>query len=204
MKLLIIDNYDSFTYNLVQYFGEIGVCYENGLQVIRNDQWTVDEVIAYNPDALVLSPGPNTPDESGICLDLVSRFWGKVPIFGVCLGLQVIVQAMGGKIVRAQKVMHGKLSKIEHDGKGVFVKLSSPLTMTRYHSLIAEAESMPSCLEVSSRVLDGDEIMAVRGLVSPMVEAVQFHPESILSEHGKDMLANFLLHVPAWQQEKIH
>lgn len=195
MKLLIIDNYDSFTYNLVQYFGEIGAHADNGLQVIRNDQWSLDEVEAYQPDALVLSPGPATPDESGICLELVRRFWGKIPLFGVCLGLQVMVQAMGGQIVRAPRVMHGKLSKIDHDGQGVFAHLPSPLTMTRYHSLIAEAASMPDCFTISARVLDGEEIMAVRGLTSPMVEAVQFHPESILSEHGKDMLATFVSHV---------
>ena len=191
MKLLLIDNYDSFTYNLVQYFGELGLQPDTGLQVIRNDQWTVDQVIRFAPDGIVISPGPGTPDTSGICLELVARLWGVMPIFGVCLGLQSIVQAMGGTIVRAPRVMHGKLSSIEHDGKGIFTGLPSPLKMTRYHSLIAG--KVPDSIEISARVVGGDEVMAIRGRVSPVVEAVQFHPESILSEYGKDMLETFLL-----------
>ena len=184
--LLLIDNYDSFTYNLVQYLGELGA----DVHVCRNDAVTLDQVAAWEPERIVISPGPCTPNEAGISVELVRRFAGKVPILGVCLGHQAIGQAFGGRIVRARRVMHGKLSPVEHGGRGVFAGLPSPLTVTRYHSLAIDEETMPACLEVTARADDG-EVMAVRHRSFP-VEGVQFHPEAILTEHGHALLRNFL------------
>ena len=185
--LLLIDNYDSFTYNLAQYLGELGA----DVAVYRNDAITVSEIDAWQPAQIVISPGPCTPSEAGISIETVRRFAGRIPILGVCLGHQAIGQAFGGRIVRARAVMHGKLSAVAHDGRGVFAGLPSPLTVTRYHSLAIERASLPSCLEVTA-TSDGDgEIMGVRHR-SLAVEGVQFHPEAILSEHGHDVLRNFL------------
>ncbi len=189
--ILMIDNYDSFTYNLVQYLGELGA----EVEVYRNDQITVDEVAAKQPTHIVLSPGPCTPNEAGICLELIDRLKGQMPIFGVCLGYQAIGQAFGGKVVRAREVMHGKVSPIHHSGAGVFQGLPSPYTATRYHSLIVERETLPGCFEVTAwtQHADGsvDELMGFRHKTLP-IEGVQFHPESILTEHGHTMLKHFL------------
>lgn len=189
--ILMIDNYDSFTFNLVQYFGELG----EEVRVFRNDAIGVGEIRALAPSHIVISPGPCTPDEAGISLAVVRAFAGEIPILGVCLGHQAIGQAFGGRIVRARRIMHGKTSSIEHDGRGVFLGLPSPFTATRYHSLVIERESLPEVLEVAAWSLDEDgareEIMAVRHREYP-VFGVQFHPESILSEHGHRLLANFL------------
>ncbi len=184
--LLMIDNYDSFTYNIVQYFGELGV----EVKTFRNDEITLDEVAALQPERICLSPGPCTPNEAGICIDLLKQFAGKLPILGVCLGHQAIGAAFGGKVVRAKEVMHGKTSLIAHTGVGVFKGLPSPYTVTRYHSLAIERASLPDCLEVTAWTDDG-EIMAVRHKEFQL-EGVQFHPESILSEHGHALLKNFL------------
>lgn len=184
--LLMIDNYDSFTYNLVQYLGELG----SDVRVFRNDQLTVDDVLDLCPDAIVISPGPCTPNEAGISVDLVQRLGGQIPILGVCLGHQSIGQAYGGRIIRAQTLMHGKTSRIYHTGEGVFRGLPNPFTATRYHSLVIERSSLPECLAVTAWTED-DEIMGVRHRTLG-VEGVQFHPESILTEHGHDLLANFL------------
>ena len=184
--LLMIDNYDSFTYNLVQYLGELGA----DVRVYRNDAITLDEVAALAPAQIVVSPGPCTPNEAGISVPLIRRFAGEIPILGVCLGHQAIGQAFGGRIVRAQRVMHGKLSPVTHDGRGVFSGLPSPFVVTRYHSLAIERESVPDELEVTATADDG-EIMGVRHR-HLAVEGVQFHPEAILTEHGKRLLANFL------------
>jgi anthranilate synthase/aminodeoxychorismate synthase-like glutamine amidotransferase len=184
--LLMIDNYDSFTYNLVQYLGELGA----DVQVYRNDALTLSEIAAWKPEKIVLSPGPCTPSEAGICVPLIQRFAGEIPILGVCLGHQAIGQAFGGRIVRAGRVMHGKLSKVAHHGEGVFQGLQSPLTATRYHSLVIERSTLPACLEVTAESEDG-EIMGVRHR-ELAVEGVQFHPEAILTEHGHELLANFL------------
>ena len=184
--LLMIDNYDSFTYNLVQYLGELGA----DVRVVRNDAITLDEVAALKPAQIVVSPGPCTPSEAGISVPLIQRFAGQIPILGVCLGHQSIGQAFGGRIVRAQHVMHGKVSPITHDGRGVFAGLPSPFIATRYHSLAIEPSSLPPTLEVSARADDG-EIMGVRHRTSA-VEGVQFHPEALLTEHGMRLLANFL------------
>jgi anthranilate synthase component 2 len=184
--LLMIDNYDSFTYNLVQYLGELGA----DVLVQRNDAITLDQIAAWQPEKIVISPGPCTPDQAGISVALIERFAGKIPILGVCLGHQAIGQAFGGRIVRAQRVMHGKVSTISHSGGGVFAGLANPLTATRYHSLAIERESMPACLEVTATSEDG-EIMGVRHR-ELAVEGVQFHPEAILTEHGHALLANFL------------
>ena len=184
--LLMIDNYDSFTYNLVQYLGELG----EDVQVYRNDALTLDEIAAWKPRRIVLSPRPCTPSEAGICVPLVKRFAGEIPILGVCLGHQAIGQAFGGRIVRARRVMHGKLSTVAHGGQGVFEGLPSPLTATRYHSLAIERASLPSCLEVTAESEDG-EIMGVRHRDFP-VEGVQFHPEAILTAKGHELLANFV------------
>jgi anthranilate synthase component II len=189
--LLMIDNYDSFTYNLVQYFGELG----EDVHVIRNDAATLDELRALSPRAIVVSPGPCTPNEAGVSLDVIGKLGGDVPILGVCLGHQAIGQAFGGKVVRAREIMHGKTSMIHHDGKGVFRDLPNPFEATRYHSLIVEAASLPECLEVSAWTVreDGsrDEIMGLRH-TSLAIEGVQFHPESILTQHGHALLRNFL------------
>ncbi|HEX4895465.1 MAG TPA: aminodeoxychorismate/anthranilate synthase component II [Solimonas sp.] len=189
--LLMIDNYDSFTYNLVQYFGELGV----EVRVHRNDQISVDEVAALKPRHIVLSPGPCTPNEAGICLELIARLQGQFPILGVCLGHQSIGQAFGGVVKRARQVMHGKVSAVHHADTGVFRGLPSPYTATRYHSLVVERETLPDCLEVTAwtQHADGrrDEIMGLRHKTLP-IEGVQFHPESILTEHGHALLKNFL------------
>jgi anthranilate synthase component 2 len=184
--LLMIDNYDSFTYNLVQYLSELGA----DVQVHRNDAITVDDVATLAPDQIVVSPGPCTPSEAGICVPLIRRFAGKIPILGVCLGHQAIGQAFGAHIVRAQRVMHGKLSPVTHDGKGVFAGLPTPFAVTRYHSLAIERGSVPDELEVTATSEDG-EIMGVRHRRFD-VEGVQFHPEAILTEHGMRLLGNFL------------
>lgn len=185
--LLMIDNYDSFTYNLVQYLGELG----EDVRVYRNDQITVDQIAEQQPAHIVISPGPCTPNEAGVTVDTVKRFGGRIPILGVCLGHQGIGQAYGGKIVHAQKIMHGKTSMIHHTGEGVFTGLPSPFEATRYHSLVIERESLPGCLEITAWTDDG-EIMGVRHKEFA-VEGVQFHPESILTEHGHELLRNFLV-----------
>ena len=184
--LLMIDNYDSFTYNLVQYLSELGA----DVQVYRNDALTLSEVAAWKPEKIVLSPGPCTPSEAGICVPLIQRFAAEIPILGVCLGHQAIGQAFGGRVVRASRVMHGKLSRVTHRANGVFQGLANPLTATRYHSLVIERSSLPSCLEVTAESEDG-EIMGVRHR-DLRVEGVQFHPEAVLTEQGHELLANFL------------
>jgi len=184
--LLMIDNYDSFTYNLVQYFGELG----EDVRTYRNDEITLDEIASLNPDAICLSPGPSNPQHAGITLDVLRRFSGSKPILGVCLGHQAIGEAFGGRVVRAKTIMHGKVSRIETDAKGVFADLPKHFTVTRYHSLAIERDTLPDCLEVSAWTEDG-EIMGVRHK-ELLVEGVQFHPESILSEHGHALLENFL------------
>jgi anthranilate synthase component 2 len=184
--ILMIDNYDSFTYNLVQYLGELGA----EVAVFRNDEISVEKVQAMRPSHIVLSPGPCTPDEAGITLPVLQRLAGKAPILGVCLGHQAIGQAFGGKVVRAKHVMHGKVSRIQHDRKGVFSELPDPFVATRYHSLVVQRESLPACLEVTAQAEDG-EIMGLRHRSLP-VEGVQFHPEAMLTEHGHKMLQNFL------------
>jgi para-aminobenzoate synthetase component 2 len=186
LMILVIDNYDSFTYNLVQYLGELGA----QLEVRRNDQVTVDEIERMAPERIVISPGPKTPSEAGVCLDVILHFSGRVPILGVCLGHQAIGQAFGGKVIRAPEIMHGKTSLISHDGKTVFRGLPNPFPATRYHSLIVERESLPECLAVSATSPDG-LIMGLRHK-SMKVEGVQFHPESVLTDAGKQLLANFL------------
>jgi anthranilate synthase/aminodeoxychorismate synthase-like glutamine amidotransferase len=184
--LLMIDNYDSFTYNLVQYLSELG----EEVRVFRNDQITLDEIRRLHPSKIVISPGPCTPNEAGISLELIKEFAGKIPILGVCLGHQAIGQAFGGKIVRAPRIMHGKTSPIHHDQKTIFSGLSNPFEATRYHSLVIEPQSFPDCLEISARTQEG-EIMGVRHKEYP-IEGVQFHPESILTVEGKKLLKNFL------------
>jgi anthranilate synthase/aminodeoxychorismate synthase-like glutamine amidotransferase len=184
--IVMIDNYDSFTYNLVQYLGELGA----ETRVFRNDEVGVAEVEAARPSHIVISPGPCTPNEAGITLALIERLAGKVPILGVCLGHQAIGQAFGGKVGRAGRVMHGKTSRIRHDGKGVFEKIRNDFVATRYHSLVVERASLPSCLEVTAQSEDG-EIMGLRHRNLP-VEGVQFHPEALLTEHGHEMLQNFI------------
>jgi len=184
--LLVIDNYDSFTYNLVQYLGELG----QEVRVVRNDEIAAADVAGLAPSHIVISPGPCTPNEAGISLDVIKTYAGKIPILGVCLGHQSIGQAFGGKIVRAARVMHGKTSMIHHDGKGVFTGLPNPFEATRYHALLIEQASVPDSLEVTARTAE-DEIMAVRHRTLP-VEGVQFHPESFLTTAGKNLLANFI------------
>lgn len=189
--LLMLDNYDSFTYNLVQYLGELGA----DVRVYRNDQISIAEIEALQPEHIVVSPGPCTPNEAGISVPLIQHFAGKVPILGVCLGHQCIGQAFGGRIVRAGHVMHGKLSDVHHRGSGVFAKLPTPFAATRYHSLVIDQGRLPRCLEITAWTerADGtlEEIMGVRHR-SLDVEGVQFHPESILSEHGHQLLENFI------------
>ncbi|MDE3181761.1 MAG: aminodeoxychorismate/anthranilate synthase component II [Acidobacteriota bacterium] len=184
--ILIIDNYDSFTYNLVQYLGELGA----QVEVRRNDQITVDEIERLDPERIVISPGPKTPNEAGICLETISHFAGRKPILGVCLGHQAIGQAFGGKVIRAPRVCHGKTSLITHDGTTIFSGLPNPFPATRYHSLIVERESLPGCLEISATSPEG-LIMGLRHR-ELKVEGVQFHPESVLTEAGKKLLENFL------------
>ena len=184
--LLMIDNYDSFTYNLVQYFSELG----QEVVVERNDKISLKEIKNLNPEFLVLSPGPCTPNEAGLSLDIVNNFKGKIPILGVCLGHQTIGQAFGGKITHAKTIMHGKTSDIHHTNKGVFKGLSNPFTATRYHSLVIERKSLPDCFEITAWT-DDEEIMGIRHK-ELYIEGVQFHPESILSEYGHDLLRNFI------------
>jgi len=184
--LLMIDNYDSFTYNLVQYLSEIG----QEVKVYRNDKITIEEVNKLNPKYIVISPGPCTPNEAGISLELINSFKGKVPILGVCLGHQSIGQAFGGKIIHAQTIMHGKTSQIFHENTGVFNGIKSPFTATRYHSLVIDKRSLPDCFDITAWT-DDNEIMGIKHKDLP-IEGVQFHPESILSEYGHDLLKNFL------------
>jgi anthranilate synthase/aminodeoxychorismate synthase-like glutamine amidotransferase len=184
--VVVIDNYDSFTYNLVQYLGELG----QEVRVFRNDEVTVEELTRLRPDRIVISPGPCTPNEAGISLEVVARLAGKVPLLGVCLGHQAIGQAFGGKVVRAREVVHGKTSRIFHDERGLFSALPNPFEATRYHSLVVAREGLPDCLEVTAKTWD-EEIMGLRHKSLP-VEGVQFHPESFLTTVGKDLLRNFL------------
>jgi anthranilate synthase/aminodeoxychorismate synthase-like glutamine amidotransferase len=186
LMLLVIDNYDSFTYNLVQYLGEMG----QEVRVVRNDEIAAAEIAALAPSHIVISPGPCTPNEAGISLEVIKSYAGKIPILGVCLGHQAIGQAFGGKVVRAARVMHGKTSPISHDGKGLFTGLPNPFEATRYHSLLIERASVPDCLDVTAKTAE-NEIMAVRHKTLP-VEGVQFHPESFLTTSGKDLLRNFI------------
>lgn len=188
--VFVLDNYDSFTYNLVQYLGELG----EEVEVRRNDTVTVSDVEALHPERIVLSPGPCTPQEAGISIDLIRRFAGKVPLLGVCLGHQAIGAAFGGKIIRAPRLMHGKTSQVTHDGKTIFHDLPSPLTATRYHSLIVEEQSLPKELEISARTTDSDGSEVIMGLRHRRhtVEGVQFHPESVLTTDGKQLIHNFL------------
>ncbi len=188
--VFVLDNYDSFTYNLVQYLGELGA----KIEVRRNDEVTVDEVEAMNPERILLSPGPCTPGEAGILVPLIRQMAGKVPILGVCLGHQAIGEAFGGKVVRAEHLMHGKTSSVNHDGMGIFTGLPTPLTCTRYHSLIVEESSLPGELAVTARTPEkdgGSVIMGLRHKTLP-VEGVQFHPESVLTEGGREMIRNFM------------
>ncbi len=184
--LLMIDNYDSFTYNLVQYLGELGAT----VKVFRNDEVGIEQIEALRPEQLVISPGPCTPNEAGVSVAAIKHFAGKLPILGVCLGHQSIGAAFGGRIVHAKRLMHGKVSPVHHNGEGVFRGLPNPVTCTRYHSLAVERESLPDCLEVTAWTEDG-EIMGLRHESLP-IEGVQFHPESILTEHGHQLLRNFL------------
>ena len=187
--VFVLDNYDSFTYNLVQYLGELGA----KVEVRRNDQVTVDEVEALKPDRILISPGPCTPQEAGISIDLIRRMAGRVPILGVCLGHQAIGAAFGGNVVRARTLMHGKTSEVEHDGRTIFRGLKSPMTATRYHSLIVAEEGLPTDLEISAHTGSGENrvIMGLRHKKFP-VEGVQFHPESVLTGEGKQLIRNFL------------
>jgi anthranilate synthase/aminodeoxychorismate synthase-like glutamine amidotransferase len=185
--ILVIDNYDSFTYNLVQYLGELG----QKVRVVRNDEIAAADVARIKPSHILVSPGPCTPKEAGISVDVIRAYAGKLPILGVCLGHQSLGYAFGGKIIRAKKLMHGKTSQIKHDGKGVFKGLKNPFTATRYHSLVIEKKSCPKDLIITATSEDG-EIMGVRHRVLPALEGVQFHPESILTEGGMDLLRNFL------------
>lgn len=190
--ILMIDNYDSFTYNLVQYFGELGA----DIKVVRNDEITIDEIAALAPEKIVISPGPCTPNEAGVSIDTIKTFAGKIPLLGVCLGHQSIGQAFDGKVIRAPYVMHGKTSPVYHNNTGVFKGLKNPFQATRYHSLVIEKDSIPDCLEITAWTQNEDgsmgEIMGVKHKTLA-VEGVQFHPESILTEHGHDMLRNFLV-----------
>ena len=191
--LLVIDNYDSFTFNLVQYFGELAPHHPLAaeLQVHRNDALSLAQIRDLNPDAILLSPGPGDPDQSGICLDVLRELSPPIPTLGVCLGHQAIAQVHGGRVVRATEQMHGKTSPVLHRGEGVFAGLPQPLTATRYHSLIAERDSLPDCLEVTAWLDDGT-IMGLRHRDHPYLQGVQFHPESVLTESGHQLLANFL------------
>jgi anthranilate synthase/aminodeoxychorismate synthase-like glutamine amidotransferase len=190
MRVLVIDNYDSFVYNLVQYVGELGA----SPLVYRNDQLTLEKAQSLRPHRIIISPGPGSPDDTrffGVCSDILTEMSNKIPTLGVCLGHQGIVHVCGGHIVKAKRLFHGKTSTITHDGKGLFTGVRNPLVGTRYHSLVAEADSLPVCLEVSARSLDDDEIMGVRHKILP-IEGIQFHPESILTKDGMAMMKNFL------------
>ena len=184
--LLVIDNYDSFTYNLVQYLSELG----QQVKVVRNNEVTVEDVARMSPEYIVISPGPCTPNEAGISLDVIRQLANKIPILGVCLGHQSIGQAFGGKVIRAKEVVHGKTSRVFHDDKGIFAGLPNPFEATRYHSLVVERSSLPDCLEITAKTWD-EEIMGLRHKTLP-VEGLQFHPESFLTKVGKDLLRNFL------------
>jgi anthranilate synthase/aminodeoxychorismate synthase-like glutamine amidotransferase len=184
--IAVIDNYDSFTYNLVQYLGELGA----DVGVFRNDEVSCEDLLALRPSHIVISPGPGVPERAGITLELIKEAAGRVPLLGVCLGHQAIGQAFGGRVVRAKRLMHGKVSRIQHDGNGVFDQIESPFMATRYHSLAVEEETLPGCLSVTARAEDG-EIMGLRHRELP-VEGVQFHPEALLTEHGHKMLQNFV------------
>jgi len=197
--ILLIDNYDSFTYNLVQYLGEIG---STDLQVYRNDRISLDEIAVLAPERIILSPGPCTPDDAGICLALVERFAGQIPLLGVCLGHQTIGQVFGGIVERAPYIMHGKTSEIRHDGKGVYAGLPNPFTATRYHSLIVRRDSIPDCLEIVAETDDG-LVMGLRHR-ELSIEGVQFHPESVLTgQKGKKLLANFVLQTGSQPKEVL-
>lgn len=189
--LLMIDNYDSFTYNVVQYLSELNA----DVKVVRNDEYSIEELVALNPERVVVSPGPCTPDKAGVSIAAIEKFAGKVPVLGICLGHQSIGQAFGGKIVRARAVMHGKTSMIHHNNEGVFAGLNNPFDATRYHSLVVDKETLPDCLEITAWTQtdtgEVDEIMGLRHK-ELKIEGVQFHPESILTEHGHDLLKNFL------------
>ena len=189
--LLLIDNYDSFTHNVAQYFGELGA----DVQVHRNDEISIAEIEALQPEQLVISPGPCTPNEAGVSVEAMDYFAGKLPVFGICLGMQSMGQAFGGKVIRARQVMHGKVSKVYHNNTGVFEGLANPVSVTRYHSLVVEKDSLPACLEMTAwtQLEDGsvDEIMGLRHRTLD-IEGVQFHPESVLTEQGHDLMANFL------------
>lgn len=191
--LLVIDNYDSFTYNLVQYFGELAAQHPLAaeLRVERNDALSIEQISALKPDAILLSPGPGDPDQAGVCLDVLRQLSPQIPTLGVCLGHQALAQAYGGRIIRAAELMHGKTSPVHHRGEGVFAGLPQPLTATRYHSLIAERSSLPACLEVTAELEDGT-VMGLRHRDHQHLQGVQFHPESVLTEAGHNLLANFL------------
>ncbi len=184
--ILMIDNYDSFTYNLVQYLGELGLA----IKIVRNDELTIKDIEKINPQIIVVSPGPCTPNEAGISLEVISHFAGKIPILGVCLGHQSIGQAFGGKVIRAERLMHGKTSPVFHDSSGINANMPNPFLATRYHSLIVEKETLPNCLEITSWTAEG-EIMGLRHKEYP-VEGVQYHPESIMTEEGKRLIRNFV------------
>ena len=184
--ILVLDNYDSFTYNLVQYLGELGA----QVKVLRNDEASVEQIEAMAPERIVISPGPGTPDDAGVSLGVIERLGARVPILGVCLGHQAIGQAFGGRVVRARQVMHGKVSRVRHDGRGVFAGVPGEFTATRYHSLVVERSTLPDVLEITAQSEDG-EIMGLRHRTLA-VEGVQFHPEALLTEHGHKMLENFL------------
>jgi anthranilate synthase component 2 len=185
-KILVIDNYDSFTYNIVQYLGQMG----QDLHIHRNDRITLDEIAALEPDKIVVSPGPCSPEQAGISVDAIKRFAGEVPLLGVCLGHQSIGHAFGGRVVRAGRLMHGKTSPVRHDGRGVFEAMPNPFTAIRYHSLLIERDTLPDCLEVTAETAEG-EIMGVRHKTLP-VEGIQFHPESVMTEQGMRLLENFV------------
>ncbi len=191
--LLVLDNYDSFTFNLVQYLGELAAEHPLAaeLRVERNDALTLEQIRALKPAAILISPGPGDPDQSGVCLEVLRELSPAIPTLGVCLGHQSIAQVFGGRVVRARELMHGKTSPVFHGGAGVFAGLPSPLTATRYHSLIAERETLPDCLEITAWLEDGT-IMGLRHRQHPLIEGVQFHPESVLTQDGHRLLANFL------------
>jgi para-aminobenzoate synthetase component 2 len=192
--LLVIDNYDSFTFNLVQYLGELAVQYPiaASVRVERNDSLDLAQIEALNPAAILISPGPGTPAQSGICPQVIEKLGPRIPLLGVCLGHQAIAQVFGGRVVRAPQLMHGKTSAVRHGGQGVFAGLPNPLTATRYHSLIAERESLPACLEVTAWLEADGMVMGLRHRNYPLLQGVQFHPESVLTEAGHQLLANFL------------
>jgi len=196
--LLVLDNYDSFTFNLVQYLGELAADHPitEDLRVERNDALSLEQIRELNPDAILISPGPGDPDQSGVCLEVLRELSPRIPTLGVCLGHQSIAQVYGGKVIRAKELMHGKTSPVLHEGAGVFAGLPNPLTATRYHSLIAERESLPDCLEITAWLEDGT-IMGLRHREYPHLQGVQFHPESVLTQSGHQLLGNFLTQAAA-------